>query len=1129
MLRKQKLVICCAVAIGALATPAIAQTPEELQKIKDALPKSATVKPAKARKLLVFSLATGFKHESIPYGEKAFELMGQSTGAYQPILSKEMSVFEPANLKQFDAVLMNNTTGELFTTPSLQQSLVDFVKSGKGFAAIHSAADCCYTWPSYGDIIGGYFDGHPWNADSKVSIKIDDPKHPVAKAFGDAGFDITDEIYQFKDPYSRHKLRVLTSLDNEKTDMNRKGLKRADKDFAVSWVRKFGEGRVFYCSLGHNKHIFYDARVLQHYLDGIQFALGDLKADAEPIASIALEKQNESFDAAEAGLKDYDYGKAEPASAIFDSLTRGTNAAADARRAFVKRLVAVATNPQYSVAARELTLRRIPYNANESDVTGLFPLLKDSDAKIAEMTRYALGPIPGASISKAFRDAAAASTNEKQTAGLINVLGTRKDKKSVRFIADNANKSSAVIASAAIIALGKIGTQDSASALRKIFANADEEVKGQVGLALAECAGNLAAAGNRQAARAIYESLLKEKGSYEFRLSAFTGLASLSPNPSDLALKTLVGRDDDLHSAAGTLLTAANDPALNQKIAAAIKGQKPETQVALLGIASARQAREAIAPARELLASETTETKSAAIVALGTIGDKSVVPDLLKIAADKGDEFREQARTSIDQLATTGVNELLVQLIDPKNSETTDAAKAEVAEAIEAIGRREVTAAVPVLLENAKTRQDESLKAESYDVLAKMARAEDAKALLEMVNQVTSQRVRAKAELALLAAIRKMQPAESQAAFLVDAVEPAPTSEARISILKLLGKLGGESSYNALKKFVASDDKTVKDAVVRALADFPTAEPINDLLAIARDQSADEVHKVLALRGAARMLGIDSKRDRAETVEFAKSMLETAATDEDKKLVISSLAEVKQPGIIELIEPSLDTEALAAETSATILKLAPHVWAFSPQETSKTLMRISDGGLSEEQKAELKKLADQMEKLTTAVVAWQVSGPFSDPAAQNEKQLLAHKFAPEAGSTDSVKWKAAAAGSDSENPEMVEIEKAVGGGNNVAAYLRTYLVADADTTASLRIGSDDGIMVWMNGKKVLSTPKKRSYTKPKSTIIVPLNQGKNELMAKVTNGAGPWNATVVLESLEGTVLQGVAVKAFPAE
>ncbi|MGB2823481.1 MAG: ThuA domain-containing protein, partial [Phycisphaerae bacterium] len=100
---------------------------------------------------------------------------------------------------------------------------------------------------------------------------------------GGKGFEITDEIYQFRGPYSRKMLRVLLSLDTTRTDMNKgKRIRRKDNDFAVSWVRSYGKGRVFYCSLGHDHPVFWNPAVLKHYCDGIQFALGDLPAETTP-------------------------------------------------------------------------------------------------------------------------------------------------------------------------------------------------------------------------------------------------------------------------------------------------------------------------------------------------------------------------------------------------------------------------------------------------------------------------------------------------------------------------------------------------------------------------------------------------------------------------------------------------------------------------------------------------------------------------------------------------------------------------------------------------------------------------------------------------------------------------------
>lgn len=280
------------VAVGALmliggGLPTLADDnvpPDALEKIRDAAPAKAPVRPAQPRRLLVYTDCKGFAHSSIPYATAALKAVGEKTGAFEVVASHDAAVFKPDSLKRFDAVCFNNTTGDLFSDDTLRKSLLDFVKNGKGVVGIHAATDCFYGWPEFGEMMGGYFSGHPWN--EEVTIKIDDPGHPLTAMLGNESFAITDEIYQFREPYSRDRLRVLLSLDASKTDMTKKGISRGDQDFAVSWVRNYGLGRVFYCSLGHREEIFWNPPILQHYLAGIQFAIGDLPADATASAQL---------------------------------------------------------------------------------------------------------------------------------------------------------------------------------------------------------------------------------------------------------------------------------------------------------------------------------------------------------------------------------------------------------------------------------------------------------------------------------------------------------------------------------------------------------------------------------------------------------------------------------------------------------------------------------------------------------------------------------------------------------------------------------------------------------------------------------------------------------------------------
>lgn len=273
--------------------------------IEVALPASPVVPPLAVRRVLVFSATRGYRHPSIPNGKIALQRMGEKTGAYEALVSDDPAHFEAAALAGFDAVILVSPTQDFFMPKGDQRdnfspedwsalearqvrlvdNLVTYVKNGGGLMGIHAATDACYTHEAYGETIGGYFDGHPWNANNTVTIVVEDPDHETIKpVFGDMkDFSFKEEIYQFRpEPYSRERLRVLLHIDLDRSDKVEKKLKRTDNDYPVTWVQKVGEGRVFYTSIGHNKEMFANPLMLKHYLAGIQFATGDLPADTTP-------------------------------------------------------------------------------------------------------------------------------------------------------------------------------------------------------------------------------------------------------------------------------------------------------------------------------------------------------------------------------------------------------------------------------------------------------------------------------------------------------------------------------------------------------------------------------------------------------------------------------------------------------------------------------------------------------------------------------------------------------------------------------------------------------------------------------------------------------------------------------
>lgn len=229
---------------------------------KDPLEPRAKEKP----RVLYVTHSAGFKHPVLPFSEKMFKEIGERND-FEVTATQDCSVISAQGLAPYKAVVFY-TTGELPISDEQKGALLEYIKSGHGFVGIHSATDTFYKWAEYGELIGGYFDGHPWH--QEVAIKVEDQKHSATKHLGGT-FKITDEIYQFKN-FSRDRVHVLMSLDVTSVDLTKKGVNRTDKDFATAWTRNYGKGRVFYTALGHREEVWKDERFQQHLVGGLRWA-----------------------------------------------------------------------------------------------------------------------------------------------------------------------------------------------------------------------------------------------------------------------------------------------------------------------------------------------------------------------------------------------------------------------------------------------------------------------------------------------------------------------------------------------------------------------------------------------------------------------------------------------------------------------------------------------------------------------------------------------------------------------------------------------------------------------------------------------------------------------------------------
>jgi type 1 glutamine amidotransferase len=302
----------CAVAMMVLAVLVMVAaaagqlTPEQARRIEAAVPPKARVAPKQPRRVLIWN--TPFMDQSphkgytIPQSEYAMRRLGEKTGAFEPVISDDVAMFLPENLKKFDAIILNNSNGPWIRPTSkdmdkfsscgsdidaveklLRKSFLDYVANGGGLFAFHHAIGVP-KWPEFLDLLGASYWGHPWN--EEVGIKLDEPDHPLVAAFGGKGFRLAEEIFQYNEPYSREKVRVLLSLDVDKTNMTVPWVYRKDNDFALAWVKSYGKGRVFYSALGHHTEIWWNPQILCFYLDALQFATGDLPADTTPNARV---------------------------------------------------------------------------------------------------------------------------------------------------------------------------------------------------------------------------------------------------------------------------------------------------------------------------------------------------------------------------------------------------------------------------------------------------------------------------------------------------------------------------------------------------------------------------------------------------------------------------------------------------------------------------------------------------------------------------------------------------------------------------------------------------------------------------------------------------------------------------
>jgi hypothetical protein len=417
-------------------------------------------------------------------------------------------------------------------------------------------------------------------------------------------------------------------------------------------------------------------------------------------------------------------------------------------------------------------------------------------------------------------------------------------------------------------------------------------------------------------------------------------------------------------------------------------------------------------------------------------------------------------------------------------------------------------------LQDAARADDAGVRREAIRALGRLAAADQLPKLLDLLAKPKESRDRSAVEQAIAAAFRRIEDHTKRAAPLLTALPKAPVA-ARPAIIRLLEKAPTDKALAAVRKSLADENAAVRDAAVRTLAQWPNAEPAEDLLKLAQT-APDRTHKVLALRGYVRMAGMSKN----PTKMYVRAM-KLAERPEDKKLVLGGLGTAESVEALDLVEQYLDDAALRSEAAAAAIQIADKVrskdQARARAAIQKVLAAVDDPGL----RKRAGDVISEMEKYEGYIRTWLIAGPYKEKG-KDAGQLFGTAFPPEKPESKDVKWKPLKRGIGSWD---INLDSALGDESTAAAYLRTRIHSPKEQKARLELSSDDAIKAWLNGKEVHANNTRRGISPAQDAVEVTLQKGWNELLLKAVEYGGGWGAAARIRDVDGTAMEGLKFEA----
>ena len=807
-------------------------------------------------------------------------------------------------------------------------------------------------------------------------------------------------------------------------------------------------------------------------------------------------------------LAGFDYaGPREVLTAIEDLLAKATAAE---QAAYESRLLAILDATSTTPAARQVACRLLQRLGSDRCVPALAKLL--ADPELSHLARSVLERLGTPPARQALRESLERLPAPQQI-GVLRSLGNLRDTESVARLIDQAGTPDAALAEAALRALGEIGGTQAMTALQSARSAAPAERRQQVTNALLRALEQTNDAADRDAVLAAYRALYANAEPMVVRMAALEGLVRLEGEQAmPLILQTLEDPAPELQGVAAQYVRTLSGAGLTAAFAARLSQADAGVQVSLLAALADRgdvAAKPAVLAALRHADRQVREAAAAALEKLGGAAD--IEPLGLAVAKARGPE-RDVLCGVLSRLPGDEVGPALLQALGHADPGVRSAA-------IRALTiRHEPGAGARVL--QAGSDADAGVRREACAALPELVGVESLPRVLSLLVAATTDADREAVRDALTGLGSRATTPDRGTDVLAGALLTATAPGVRVALLRSLGKLGGPTALWAVQGALGDADPVSADAAVRGLCDWPDQSAVERLMALAAEAPL-ETHRVLALRAAVRLLGLNGPLSRDEILARYRKALELATRPDERKAVLGGLAGIADPRAGELIRPELDNEAVRAEAAIAVLTVARRILGIDLEQARAFAGRAKEVCPAEAVQREADAVLKLASEMAEFLMSWQVAGPYS---GVKREELFATAFPPEEGKEKPEEWRAMPVGTQPDRPWLLDLKQALTGDDRVA-YLRTYVNVGGAAKARLDLGSDDGLKAWVNGVAVLANPAWRGVKVGDDQVPISLQPGWNSIVLKVVQGGGDWGACARLVGRDGKPIAGVKAKA----